>query len=67
MQIFQNSSPSEYEGSKQKPLYIIHKQTPSEQPEWITECKVLKRDQSVCDPEFLDLYPKQIKSVVNRK
>lgn len=64
MQTFKDLGPSD---QKQKPLFIIQKEAGSTAPEWVAECKMLWREESLCDPEFLELYPKQIRSVVNWK
>ena len=48
-----------------KPLILINR-VPGD-THWSTECKLLKRHASIADPTLVELYPKQIKSIVNRK
>lgn len=60
-----NSNNSPLNIKKRRPLILLNRQTSSGCP--LGRMTISKREKSLANPEYVELYPKQIKSVVNRK
>ena len=65
MSNFSHSPSSPLNSKKKRPLILLIKQNSSGCP--LERMVILKREQTIANPRYMELYPKQIKSIVNRK